>query len=602
LTTLALVAALTIVILTSAFTLIVLEGKPSLVDAMAQLLHARYLAAGLPAGPGDFLNEFWHIQNSLITPRGWVSQYPPGHVLLLALGFKLGVVWLIGPVMAGIAVFFTTIAAARLFPDRPAAARLGGLLLALSPFLICLAGSFMNHITSVAMFAVALYCLVRARDERAAWAVGAGVALANAFAVRPVSALAVGGALCLTVWWPALDAQRMRHFATRVALAAAGALPIVAGLLAYNTHFFGGPLRLGYNIALGPAMSLGFHRDPWGNQYGPVEAMAYTSSDLLTLGVSLLETPISAVLVVGVYLLFARRLSIGTRVFAAWALVLVASNVFYWHHGIYMGPRMLLEAAPAWALLTTVAGLELAGSITPARPVLGGRFTPRSAVAAALAFSLALGLVMMSPQRARSYGGDWIAIARIAVPDLAGPSLIFVHDAWKGRLAMRLAVSGMPLDSVETAIRQNSTCTLQTLADALVSTNSAMRRAAVAQLDMKPRATNLPPTIDLAPGDKIRVQPGEVLTPQCLREARSDTRGILDVAPLVWQGDLPGVPGNGPLFVRDLGPEENARVIAAMPERTPYLYFLPTPASQPTLLPYHRGIAMLWSGAEVVAP
>jgi hypothetical protein len=167
---------------------------------------------------------------------------------------------------------------------------------------------------------------------------------------------------------------------------------------------------------------------------------------------------------------------------------------------------------------------------------------------------------------------------------------------------MRLAVSGMPLDSVETAIRQNTTCTIQTLAEDLVSADPARRRGALAKLDMEPRATNLPPTIDLAPGDKMRVKLGEVLTAQCVREARSDTRGILDIAPLMWQGDLPGVPGNGPLFVRDLGPEANARVIEAMPERTPYLYFLPTPVSQPTLLPYYRGIAVLWGNAEVATP
>jgi 4-amino-4-deoxy-L-arabinose transferase-like glycosyltransferase len=600
-TALALAATTTTVLLASAFTLLVLEGKPSIIDAIVQLLHARYIAAGLPAGPASFMNEFWHIQNSLITERGWVSQYPPGHVLLLALGFRAGAVWLVGPLLAGVTVLFTTLAAIRLLPERPATARLGALLLALSPFLICLGGSFMNHITSAAMYAIALYCGVRARDGRAWWAAGAGAALGYAFMVRPVSALAVGAALGLSLWWTSLERGALRALAHRIALAMAGALPFVAALLAYNAHFFGGPLRLGYNVALGPAMALGFHRDPWGNVYGPLEALSYTASDLLTLGVSLLETPVSAVMVVGIWLMLARTVPRGARVFGAWALVLVVSNAFYWHHGIYMGPRMLLEAAPGWVLLATVAGTELASRAAPAAARLG-RFSPRAAVGGGLAFALLYGLVVLAPQRARSYGGDWIPIARLPLPRVEGPSLVFVHDAWIGRLGMRLAVAGMSLDSVETMVRQNPTCLVHAHMDDLVSRDPARRARALARLDMSPRARDLPVELEVAPGDKVRVRRGEVLAGECLREARSDARGILDIAPFIWQADVPGVAGDGALFVRDLGPAANARLIAALPERTPFVWYLARPDADPRLVPYAAGMRAIWGGSEPASP
>lgn len=594
---LATAAALLTFVLSSAFTLLVLEGKPSFLDAIVQLLHARYLAAGMSAGPASFMNEFWHIQNSLITERGWVSQYPPGHVLLLAAGLKLGIVWAVGPFLAALTVFFTMLAAARLLPDRPATARLGGLLLAVSPFLVCLGGSFMNHITSAAMFAIALYCAIRARDEHIAWAACAGAALAYAFAVRPVSALAVGATIGLMLWLPALSKSALHAMLRRLAIAYAGAVPLLVAFFAYNAWFFGSPFRLGYQVALGPAVSLGFHRDPWGNFYGPIEALAYTASDVLALGVSLLETPLSAVALVGLYLLVTRELPAGVKVFAAWSLVLVASNALYWHHGLYMGPRMLLEAAPAWMLFTTVAGVELAGRIVPAERRLGGRFSFRSAVVGGLAFALLLGIFVLAPQRARSYGGEWIPIARLRVPRPEGASLVFVHDAWIGRLSMRLAVAGMTLDAVETAVRQNPTCLLHTLADDLTGPDERRRAGALARLDMQARESGLPLELVIAPGDKVRVRAGERLSGACLREARSDSRGILDIAPLIWQGDLPGVPGEGPLFVRDFGPEHNARLIAAMPERRPYLFYLPSPKAEPVLAPYDAAITLLW-GAD----
>ena len=48
---------------------------------------------------------------------------------------------------------------------------------------------------------------------------------------------------------------------------ALGAAPFVAALALYNAHFFGSPLRWGYEAALGPAAGPGFGVDPWGNAY-----------------------------------------------------------------------------------------------------------------------------------------------------------------------------------------------------------------------------------------------------------------------------------------------------------------------------------------------
>jgi hypothetical protein len=73
--------------------------------------------------------------------------------------------------------------------------------------------------------------------------------------------------------------------------------------------------------------------------------------------------------------------------------------------------------------------------------------------------------------------------------------------------------------------------------------------------------------VEISPGNRIRVLPNEVMDAGCAREVAADTAGIVDVTPFIWQGDLPGMAGSGAMFVRDMGPQENAAILAMHPER-----------------------------------
>ncbi len=579
-------------LLTAAFSLLVLEGKPNLIDAFAQMLQARYWAAGLLSGPADATAPFWGIQNALFTERGWVSQYPPGHVALIVPFLWLGAPWLLGPVLVFVTVVCMGLLAERLFAADPVIARLGTLLLALSPFFLFVSGSLMNHVTTAACTAAGAYSLHRAWTGRARWALIAGACLALSLATRPLSTLAMGmaiGALTMMLW-----RRPARHAAAVGAWGIIGAMPLLTLWFAYNSYFFGSPFRLGYDIALGPAMGLGFHRDPWGNRYGPVEALAYTSSDLITLGVNLFETPVSALLVIGLFLLTARRLPRSAWLLVGWAIAPVLANVLYWHHGLYMGPRMLHEAAPAWVMLFGVSAIGLVRRV-PAQAALAGRYFARPALAATLVACFAISLVYLAPRRAASYGGSWISIARTPVPRPDGASIVFVHDAWNARLAMSLAARDMRLDLVETLIRQNPTCRVDEYVRAVVAGDDAAAAQMMGALDTVPRANRLPIPVELAPGDGMRVAAGEVLTGPCMQQALSDRFGIIDISPLLWQAELHGRAGDGPLIVRDLGPERNARLLARYPDRSAWLYVADHESADGVrLLPYGSGVRELW--------
>jgi hypothetical protein len=583
------------------------RGMPRLLDEMAQLLHARYFAAGVLAGPLPYPEAARLIQNSLVTPSGWASVYPPGHTALLALGLAAGVPWLVGPMLLSIVPPLLLLSLGRLFPHRPAICRLAALLVALSPFLIFLGSGYLSHVSAVAAASVIFYAALRAWEGRAAWAVLAGAAVGVMVTSRPWMGLVLGTYLSAGVWvaswWR--DGRPAGWLARRLALAALGGLPFAVCLFAYNLRLFGGATRLGYGVAFGPRHGLGFHPDPWGNLYGLREAVGYTAADLGTLGLHLLETPLSTATLVGVLLMVAPRLAQGTRLLVGWALVPVFANAAYWHHGQHMGPRMLVEAAPAWIALATlgIATLAEAGR-DPGTAGRDARCPPartRASRAAIWVGVLALvGGVVLLPARFGGYTWAPDQLAQTALPATAvrGPLLVFAHGTWANRVASTLAASGMRRDSVESGLRRNDLCALHEYATARTAGQGRLPPLDLSALPGTP--AHLLPT-PLSPGDVARLDPSRALSLSCLREVVSDRLGVVELAPLLWQTALPGEAG-GALVVRDLGPERNAPLLAAYPDRIPVLLVPQQPGDPPELLDYQGGMLLLWGVDETGQP
>jgi len=585
--------ALVSVLVTLGFSYFVLDGKPTLIDAMVQMLQARFVAAGQLAGPANQFTEFWQLQNSVVTHNGWVSQYPPGYICLLALGFLLHVPMLVGPVLVGVTVLFTILSAQRLLRDHLIVARLGAIMLALSPFFIALAGAYMNHVAAAAAGAVAVYCALRSEgDERVRWPLLVGAALGLAFSVRPLSAI-VAGMTVLAIWVVVRGARRtdIAGWVRLGVFATIGAAPFLLAVGAYNNFFFGNPLRFGYVAAQGPLVGLGFHSDPFGHAYGPAQALAYTSSDLVTLSLYLLETPMPAVIVVGLFLVYRQKFSSGEQLVALWALLPVVANMFYWHHGIVMGPRMLSEAAPAWALLTALAGVGLVELTT--RRQFGG-YSPRAILTVAFVLAWAAGIFYLTPGRLKSYGQAWMASSRIEPPHTQKSSLIFVHGAWSGRVVMRLIANGLRLDSLEIGVSRNTTCELHEFANWYAEAKAG-RIAARPNVNFDLASHRRPVRFLIATDDAIRIDPGHPISRDCVREIASDSEGIMDISSFLWQTDLPELPGDGTMIVRDMGPEANARLIARYPQRTPMMFYRAEKENRgPQLVSYAEGLRRLW--------
>ena len=580
------------------------QGFFTNVDEIASSIHARYLASGLLGGPIAEAPEAWLIPNTLMVAEGWVSHFPPVHLLAMAVMIRLGIPTLLGPLFAGVLAGLLALSLPRLLPEHPGSARVAALLVGIAPITIFLGGGSMSHVSAAAFGAAVLYAALRARDGGAWWGVPAGAAIGLMVSDRPLIGLVVGTVFTLGLWGPHTFGDHplgRAWFLRRAGAALLGGAPFALFLGWFNQRLFGNPFTLGYLSAFGERHRLGFHMDPWGYPYTFREAVAFTSSDLLSLGVQLLETPFPLTAIIGLYLLVASRLPNGVGVLVAWAFLPVVANGYYWFHDV----RMFFEAAPAWITLGVVAAVALASGPAHGDPqdASSRDWKGRAADMAtwAILFGVVGTVVWGAPTRWRGYRWSEETLQRISVPSIPTeePAIVFVHTSWNERLSSRLqGAGGMRQDSIITALRRNTNCGLHLYALAREAHAAGMdpRGTSLPAVDLE-QAPGTPPDIQRPPsppGATLRTRDGEPFGIACTREAGADRYGAVALAPLVWQGDLPGDEEGRPMFVRDFGPELNRRLLELYPERHPFVFVPKNPALPPEIVPYAEAMAQLW--------
>jgi predicted outer membrane lipoprotein len=571
-----LVGAVTLV-LAAIVAVVIYGGAPTSVDGMVQLLHAQALASGELALPLEGGGASWVVQNGVVTDLGWVSIYPPSHTLLLAAGVVLGAPSLVGPISTGVATAMTSATVERLLGALEG--RVLALLLMVSPFWLLVGSTHLSHSTAAAGLAATLFCSVRARDGHLGWSFATGAAVGLAVSTRPWTGLACSSAILLALWLPDVTARSRGRLARRMGALLLGGAPFAVLLLWWNNTLFGDPTRLGYTAAFGPTHGLGWHRDPWGNEYGALEALGYTGADLSLLGIRLLESPLPIVAIVGM-LLLTGPVHRNAWVFLMWVASAVGANALYWHHGMHFGPRMLFESVPAWLALFSVAFSTAWRSPVASTQGRVARWTLGLTIAGGLAFA---------PFAFLAAGSG----PRVVVPDVEGGSaIVFVHGSWASRLGARLSVAGMRRDSIETALRRNDICAV----DRYVRWRTSDRDGPPPALDFRalPGTPLSLQTQVLSPGNLVRTSPTREADATCAREAQSDRFGVLDLEMIAWQS--PPLDDRAVIFARDLGPTGNLPTLEAT-DRTPWIYIDVGADRTPLLLGYSEGMEVLWRGA-----
>lgn len=368
------------------------QAIPHIPDEIAYLIQARYLAAGLPwmtpppvpAAFDTFLLE--------VSGNRWYGVFPPGWPLVLAIGVRIGVPFLVNPVLGGLCVLLAYLLVQEL-SDR-GTARMSALLLAVSPWHLLMSMSFMSHVLSLTL------ALVTALGTARAWRTGAwppafvaGLSLGVLGMSRPLEGVAVG----LLAGVPVLVAAVRRG---RVgALLAAGIGTSITGFLglAYNAVITGSPWvfpaeRLfdrefgpgKYSIGFGPEKGVGWTGlDPFPG-HGLADVVVNTVLNGFMMNVDLFGWAAGSIAIVMLGLLRAGR---GIeRLMAVTIVTVVVLHSAFWFSG---GPDF---GARYWYLLIVPCTVLAARALTTLDTGTASAPAARTAVAAAVLCLSALSL------------------------------------------------------------------------------------------------------------------------------------------------------------------------------------------------------------------
>ncbi len=345
-----------------------LGGVPHVQDSIAQLFQAKVFALGMMAAPAPSDPRFFE-RLYLVVERGiWYAIYPPGHSLLLTLSVLAGMAdWLnplvtalIVPLYFGLAWRFAT----------PFPARLGCVLLALSPFFLMMGSEYMNHPPCLLFLLLAIAGLFAPGEpvvskRLALFGLASGLASGFAYLIRPLTALAVLSitAVGYVIRWR----KQPRRIVLTGLMMAVGIAPPLIFYLMYNARTTGSPWLVGY-VHYFDANPMGFGGKPWGPHplgppvpagvhHNPMRGLANTICNFNGLNSFLFGWPIPSLTLA--FLLFIPGF---TRNRADWFCVAVIGMVaavyfFYFYQDYCFGPRFFYETIPGWIFLTA-RGIE----------------------------------------------------------------------------------------------------------------------------------------------------------------------------------------------------------------------------------------------------
>jgi hypothetical protein len=590
-------SALAVLALSLFFAWYCFGGRATSGDEMSQRFQVRLLLHGRLSAVVEPHLEFFGGTEALAVDGRWFSQFPIGGAILLALGAAVNAVWLVNPALAAwTAVSFYRFASRTM---DEATARAATLLFVFSPGVVLMSATQMNHTGALALLMFALAWLPEwatsdnpRRIRRAAVCIGLGVA--SLATIRPYDAVLVAAVIGIFQLSSLRDSPvRQRSLVWQFLT---GLLPLAVLLIA-NWQTTGHPLLFGYDALNGLAHRPGFHVDPTGNDFTPLQGLHHISSYLLRLNFVLFAGPLPGLVMVVVALMLVRTATRWDYLLLGIIGALCVGYASYWAESFMLGmPRFLYVGFPAFILFAARMPGVLASRLN----------TPTLRRAALLIVPASVAVAWLLPPRGPVYIGAWRMADLIRGPEreLAADiereineggltdALVFVHDSWHGRLSARLRALGAPALTAESMVTILDACVLQRALDeedSLSETPSIIRvrRVVVNALS----AGNATPVMSM-PFQVRLAFVGGMIPQACLPQLDADRAGTTPLEPFLqyddWAAD--GRLGGRVVFARDFGLRNNL-LLSRFGDRTWYRYRPRTGAgdTSPLFVPYFRG-------------
>lgn len=548
----------------------VFSGRPLHIDAMTQAFQANIFADGRLSAPLAADPRFFSSALVIEHAGRAFSQFPPGWAALLAMGFLLGVPWLMAPLCGALAVYGLY----RLLKERgndDRTALFTAALMGLSPWFVFNAASWMSHVPTLCFILLGSAALMRGMREPRdwLWAGLGGFGLGLATLIRPLEGVAFG--LPATIWMlaRAWSSRSARPVAWRGLVGfAVGGTVAMGLLLAYNQVMHGSPTLFGFELQWGPEHRLGFHEAPWGPPHTFLRGVQLVNGYLLALQLLFFDAPAPSLVLALAALLLARRLDALDRYLLAGCGLVLLGYLAFWGEGHDLGPRYLIPLAPVVAIWTVRFG-----------SILG----ERTRKPAHVRWGTALVVLLLVAGWGFGTRPRWFVYSRsdplrridptVLITPQAKDALVFLSSPWSIQVQARLRATGMTRPEAQWFYYRVGLCKLDVALGQLEERNVTDPAEVVAAL--RPLAADSASMVldpmSGSPGDPFTglTQADTAAVSLCaLRRYLEEQQGGYMLLPFqallgpTWSED-------GPIVAQDLH-EENRRLLKAYPDRPAY--------------------------------
>ncbi len=312
-------------------------------DEYSYLFQARILESGhLYAQPP--LAEPFVLQHIINLNGKWYGRYTPGWPLMLAIGEKLHMSWLLKAAIGGLALFAIYTLAKRLHGSRTALYAVA--MLAVSPFFTFNAASFYPHTASLLFSAIFMLFFFKSLQKSSKLSqLISGASLGFVFMIRPVDAAITGLPFAAYAFLTVRDKTDLAK-KTWLLISAAG---MVAGIqLAINLFFTKSPFTFTYQV------------------YDPAERFAINAKAvgqlLYRLKLLAVWMPLSALAI------FAKRQKVNFLFASVIAVNIITYLLFPFTGGDQFGPRYYFPSVISIAVLagSTLSRIKTQKYLIPA--------------------------------------------------------------------------------------------------------------------------------------------------------------------------------------------------------------------------------------------
>jgi hypothetical protein len=330
------------------------EHIPHVQDEIAQLFQAKIFAQGSVTAPLPPRIDFFHyfLDNMIFTNR-WYSQYPFGHPLCLLFGVLFGIPWIINPLLASASAILLYQCAVAYYGEREA--RLAVVLFSVSPFVLFMSASFMNHVSTLFFLLVFLYGAQKSiAGKSSLHAFLSGAALGSMLNIRVGDAFAIGLVFGTAFFIWSMIKHAYRPFLWFVL----AVLVMTAALFAYNYLTNGDPFLFGYQVRWGNEHTIGFYNKSMLDNkpvFTPLRAIIHTLSNFTALNENLFEWPVPSLLPLAIFWMPFVFKKNKEYLLLCGLLTMPAFYFFYFFQDLCLGPRFLYSSLPFVLLLTVRA-------------------------------------------------------------------------------------------------------------------------------------------------------------------------------------------------------------------------------------------------------